>query len=126
MNPSARAILPVPRMDRLPHVRVPKPSPLPILPTEAELARAEKRLDQTERREQQTMPPPGRRRKRQDLQGIKREIRKLERAIANDQMSERNMYNAVMNLHLLKRGLAKQRTLHAAMCRRVVARFLNA
>ena len=120
--------LPIPRLDRPRNVRVPRPSPLPVV-TEDDLEKAEKRLELTELRDLKTMRPG--QRGKQDRQNAKRLIRKLETSIESGQLNERDMYDAIVNLHLLKRTLAEQESRHAAaafehalLAQRVVTRFV--
>jgi hypothetical protein len=133
---TGRNTLPIPKMD-LPYlVHVPRHSPLPAIPTEAELAKAEKRLEQTEDRDRSTRRPGGLN-TRQDRQNIKRTISKLEAAIESGRLGERDMYDAIVNLHLLQTTIKKmEHSVHAASnpaeafdhalrIRRIVSRYLR-
>jgi hypothetical protein len=134
----ARHTLPIPEVDPHYHVHFPRPSPVPVLPTEAELERAEKRLEQTEERDRSTRRP-GLLNTRQDKQNVKRTIHKLETAIESGKLKERDMYDAIMNLHLLQQSLKKmehpgmhtassdpaEAFEHALRIRRIVSRYLR-
>jgi hypothetical protein len=131
---SARVELPIPRLEYpFPVQRFPRPSPLPVMPTEAEMEKAEKRLELTQERDRSTVRP---RNERQDKQNIKRTIHKLETAIHSERLNERDMYDAIINLHLLNKaleGIEKNQRVHSAseafehalLIRRIVARYLN-
>ena len=106
---------------------------MPVLPTEADLAKAEKRLEQTELRDQQTMRPGLR--SRQDRQNVKRTIRRVEESIESGKLGERDLYDAIVNLHLLKHTLKGLEGGHrnaavlafenALLVQRIVARYLR-
>ena len=94
--------------------------------------RAERRLELTELRDQQTMRP-GLRGQR-DSQSTKRIIRRLEDSIKSGKLGERDLYDAIMNLHLLRHTLkgaeghknAAVRAFEGALLvRRIVARYLR-
>jgi hypothetical protein len=130
---TARVTLPIPKMDHPVDVHFPRPSPLPVLPTEAELERAERRLEQTQDRERSTSRPPGRGSFR-EKQNLRRTIHKLETAIESGSLKERDMYDAITNLHLLNHALkqmdgrshtASQAFEHALLIQRIVERFLK-
>jgi hypothetical protein len=96
----ARLILPTSRPDA-PITHFPKPTPLPEMPTEAELDKAERRLRQTERNEHSTVRPGL---KNQDRsQNVKRLLHKMELDIASGRLNERDLYDTIVNYHLLKR-----------------------
>jgi hypothetical protein len=129
MDDVALHSLPIPRLDRPRDIRFPGPSPIPVV-TEADLEKAEKRMELTELRDLKTMRPG--QRGKQDRQNAKRLIHKLEMSIQSGQLNERDMYDAIVNLHLLKRTLAEQESRHAAaafehalIAQRVVARFMS-
>lgn len=71
-------------------------------------------------------------RSRQDTQNVKRTIRKLETDIESGKLDERELYDAIMNLHLLKYRLEGQKSAarfpvkafeHALLVHRLVNRF---
>ena len=106
-------------MDDLP-VHLPRPSHLPKMPSEADLERAERQLELTENRSRSTMRPKT---LRQDRQNIKRTIARLQAVIDSGQLEERDLYDAIVNLHLLSKVLSDSVTHSASMAQRVVVRY---
>lgn len=130
MDTEARVTLPIPRMRHQPPVHFPGPSPLPVLPTEADLAKAEKRLEQTQDRYRSTMRPG----LKNDTQGIKRTMRRLEQSIASGRLGERDLYDAIVNFHLLKKVLEGKKNAafgpvrafeNVLLVHRIVTRYLG-
>lgn len=131
--------LPIPQLEHPFTVRIPRPSPLPAVPSEEDLQKVELQLERAIDRHRRTDRPGLKHRRdgdRPDLHTLKRTINRLQSDIDSGRLNERATYDAIINLHLLNKALAdfegqKQATgavwafEHALLLERLVGRYLK-
>lgn len=98
-------------------LHLPPPGKLPADFSEEELEKAEKRMLQTEQHVLRTPRPP----KRQSKPELLRAINRIERQIDSGNLGERDLYDAIVNLSMMKETYQK---MASSLARTVSDRYL--
>ena len=124
--------LPIPQLEHPFTVRIPRPSPLPAVPSEEALQEAEEQLERAIDRHRRTRRPGLKHRQDEDgpdRHTLMRTIQRLRSDIDSGRLNERDTYDAIVNLHLLNKALAdlegQKHAAHVVLVNRIVDLYLR-